>query len=263
MIRVLIADDHAAIRAGLKLIFDNSDGIEVVGEASSGATAIRQARVLQPDVVLMDLRMPDTDGEEATRVLASEGHNILVLTTYDHDEAVFGSVRAGAAGFVLKTAESAELVSAVRRVASDEGALAPEVTRRVLLALSSTEPASESQSVALTRARSVRAIEAGGLTTREHEVLKEIGRGSSNTDIARNLGITVGTTKSHVSRILTKLEIESRTQAALLVRDAGFLPADPVISEDTSQTNWPLPRRSHGVPAAQGMNRCRGDQPRT
>lgn len=227
----LICDDHAAIRAGLKLIFDNSDGIEVVGEASSGATAIRQARALQPDVVLMDLRMPDTDGEEATRVLSAEGHSVLVLTTYDHDEAVFGALRAGAAGFVLKTAESAELVSAVRRVASGQGSLAPEVTRRVLSALSSPKAEDESRPASLTRARSVRTIAAGGLTLREHEVLKEIGRGSSNTDIARNLGITLGTTKSHVSRILTKLGTESRTQAALLVRDAGFIRADPTQTD--------------------------------
>lgn len=211
MIRVLLADDHAAIRAGLRMILDHADGVEVVGEAADGEAAIRNARALEPDVVLMDMRMPGTDGAAATTVLAAEGVRVLVLTTYDEDEVVFAAIRAGADGFLLKTASAPEILEAIRRVAAGEGVVAPQVTRRVLRAVAEQEPP-----------RAGEQVTAAGLTERETEILAEIGRGASNTDIARRLGITLGTTKSHVSRVLMKLDVESRTQAALLARDAGL-----------------------------------------
>ncbi|GGA75875.1 DNA-binding response regulator [Pseudoclavibacter endophyticus] len=228
MTTVLIADDHAAIRAGLRMVLEHADGIEVVGEAADGAVAIRNARALRPDVVLMDVRMPGTDGIEATRELAAAGMAVLVLTSYDGDEAVFGAIRAGAAGFLLKTVEAGDLIEAVRRVAQGEGAIAPSVARRILAAVAGSEvgPSSaDGHRDGAPRgglgAEAAARVASAGLTERELELLGEIGRGASNGAIARRLGITVGTTKSHVSSILAKLGLESRTQAALVARDAG------------------------------------------
>lgn len=212
MIRVLLADDHAAIRAGLRMILEAAGDIEVVGEASDGAVAVRNARALSPDVVLMDMRMPGVDGATATRELAAEGVRVLVLTTYDEDDVVFAAISAGAAGFMLKTSEPSELVDAIRRVAAGQGVVAPEVTGRVLQAVGQRDAPGES-------AEAVRVREAG-LTERELEILAAIGRGASNGDIAGEFHITLGTTKSHVSRILAKLAVDSRTRAALLARDA-------------------------------------------
>lgn len=212
MIRVLLADDHAAIRAGLRMILEAAGDIEVVGEASDGAVAVRNARALSPDVVLMDMRMPGVDGATATRELAAEGVRVLVLTTYDEDDVVFAAISAGAAGFMLKTSEPRELVDAIRRVAAGLGVVAPEVTGRVLQAVGQRDAPGES-------AEAVRVREAG-LTERELEILAAIGRGASNGDIAGEFHITLGTTKSHVSRILAKLAVDSRTRAALLARDA-------------------------------------------
>lgn len=214
MIRVLIADDHAAIRAGLRMILDNADNIEVVAEAADGHAALHNAHALQPDVILMDLQMPNLDGIAATRQLAAAGMNVLVLTTYDHDDYVFGAVRAGAAGFLLKTAEAAEILQAIQRVAAGEGAIAPEISRRIFAAIAN-------DSTTETSPPATGSLQ--DLTEREIEVLTQIGYGSSNKQIARHLGITIGTTKTHVSHILEKLGIDSRTQAALVARDAGLL----------------------------------------
>lgn len=214
MIRVLIADDHAAIRAGLRMILDNADNIEVVAEAADGHAALHNAHALQPDVILMDLQMPNLDGIAATRQLAAAGMNVLVLTTYDHDDYVFGAVRAGAAGFLLKTAEAAEILQAIQRVAAGQGAIAPEVSRRIFAAIAN-------DSTTETSPPATGSLQ--DLTEREIEVLTQIGYGSSNKQIARHLGITIGTTKTHVSHILEKLGIDSRTQAALVARDAGLL----------------------------------------
>jgi len=214
MIRVLIADDHAAIRAGLRMILDNADNIEVVAEAADGHAALHNAHALQPDVILMDLQMPNLDGIAATRQLAAAGMNVLVLTTYDHDDYVFGAVRAGAAGFLLKTAEAAEILQAIQRVAAGQGAIAPEVSRRIFAAIAN-------DSTTETSPPATGSLQ--DLTEREIQVLTQIGYGSSNKQIARHLGITIGTTKTHVSHILEKLGIDSRTQAALVARDAGLL----------------------------------------
>ncbi|MGO2111315.1 MAG: response regulator [Pseudoclavibacter sp.] len=243
MTTVLIADDHAASRSGLRMILEHADDIEVVGEAADGAVAVRNARALRPDVVLMDVRMPGTDGIEATRELAADGVAVLVLTSYDGDDAVFGAIRAGAAGFLLKTVEAPDLLDAVRRVASGEGTIAPGVARRVLAAVAdhdAVRPAATGAAAgpsptggresatahvpASTEPPSTpsRRVADAGLTDRETELLIEIGRGASNSHIATRLGISLGTTKTHVSSILAKLGVESRTQAALLARDAGL-----------------------------------------
>ncbi|WP_435200534.1 response regulator [Janibacter sp. GS2] len=212
-VRVLLADDHAAIRSGLRLMLEQSAEITVVGEASDGAAAVTNATALRPDVVLMDLRMPGVDGIEATRrITQARDADVLVLTTFDLDEYVFGALRAGAAGFLLKTVDSATLVDAVLRVAAGEGVIAPEVTRRLLAeftavpAVCSTPPAMLAE-----------------LTPREHEVLVGLGRGLSNGDLAGQLVISEATVKSHVSRVLAKLECTSRMQAAVLAREAGLV----------------------------------------
>ncbi|SDT30119.1 response regulator [Actinoplanes derwentensis] len=211
MIRVLLADDHAAIRAGMRLMLEQATDIVVVGEAADGAIAVRQAAVLRPDVVLMDIRMPGTDGITATREITTAGFaDVLILTTFDLDEYLFGALRAGAAGFLLKSVEPAALVDAVRRIAAGDGFLAPEVTRRLLTAFAAT-PAGPPAPPVL-----------NGLTQRERDVLAALGRGLSNADLAAALSITEATAKTHVSRVLAKLGCTSRVQAAILAREAGL-----------------------------------------
>jgi DNA-binding NarL/FixJ family response regulator len=211
-IRVVIADDHAAIRAGLRLMLDGADDISVVGEAGDGAVAIRQARALRPDVVLMDVRMPGTDGIAATRAITSAGlGEVLVLTTFDIDEYVFGALRAGAAGFLLKNVEPPALIDAVRRVAAGDGVLAPELTRRVLGAFVSAGPTPDAPRAELAQ-----------LTARERDVLSALGLGLSNVELADRLGISEATAKTHVSRVLAKLGCTSRVQAAIIAKEAGL-----------------------------------------
>jgi DNA-binding NarL/FixJ family response regulator len=209
-IKVLVVDDHAAIRAGLVLILGNAEGIEVVGEAGDGATAIRQAKALRPDVVLMDIRMPGLDGIAATRALHGDGvAQVLVLTTFDLDEYVFAALRAGAAGFLLKSVDAPRLVEAVRLVAAGENVLGPEITRKLIKAYAEApvkaQPAVDSR------------LEQ--LTERELDVLRCLGRGLSNAQIAHELFISGATAKTHVSRILTKLELRSRVQAAIYAQE--------------------------------------------
>ena len=215
-IRVLLADDHAAIRSGLRMMLEGAGEIEVVGEAGDGAAAVANARALRPDVVLMDLRMPGTDGITATGQITEQSlAEVLVLTTYDLDEYVYGALRAGAAGFLLKSVSAANLIDAVRRVAAGEGILAPEVTRRMLDAFAAgpapNEPDEEAPSWL------------AELTAREAEVLTCLGRGLSNAQICAELTISAATTKTHVSRVLAKLDCTSRTQAAILAREAGLV----------------------------------------
>jgi DNA-binding NarL/FixJ family response regulator len=214
-VRVLIADDHGAIRVGLRLILEAA-GIVVVGEAGDGATAVRQAAALAPDVVLMDIRMPGVDGIAATKQIVAGGHGaVLVLTTFDVDDYLFGALRAGAGGFLLKTVEPAALVEAVRRLAVGESVLAPEVTRRLL-----------DQYVRLDRERAEPAVASARLavlTARERDILTLVAEGLSNRQVADRLTISVATAKTHVSRVLGKLGCDSRLQAAMLAREEGLV----------------------------------------
>jgi DNA-binding NarL/FixJ family response regulator len=211
-VKVLVADDHSAIRTGLAIILDSAEGIEVVGEAADGAAAIRQARALRPDVTLMDVRMPGTDGIAATRELIAEGlSEVLVLTTFDLDEYVHAALRAGAAGFLLKSVEAPRLIEAVKLVAAGEGVLAPQVTKRLITAFAATSQAPVPAPRGL-----------GDLTEREREVLGCLGAGLSNAQIGARLYIGETTVKTHVSRVLTKLDLRSRVQAAILAQENGL-----------------------------------------
>jgi DNA-binding NarL/FixJ family response regulator len=216
-VRVLLADDHGAIRAGLRLMLEQAPDVTVVGEAADGAAAVANARALRPDVVLMDVRMPGTDGIEATRRIVAEGLGaVLALTTFDLDEYLFGVLRAGAVGFLLKSVGAAELVDAVRRVAAGDGVLAPEVTRRVLAASVSAPggPAPADATAAPPPGLDL-------LTTREREVLVLLARGRSNQQVADALTVSETTAKTHVSRVLAKLGCRTRLEAAALAHRAG------------------------------------------
>jgi DNA-binding NarL/FixJ family response regulator len=210
-VKVLIADDQALVRSGLRTILEDEPDLEIVGEAVDGLHAVELARRRDADLVLMDIRMPRMDGLEATRVLAAEGVDVLILTTFDLDEYVFGALRAGAAGFLLKDAPPRELVDAIRSVGAGHGLIAPQVTRRLISRFAAISPASE------------RADELDGLSPRERDVLLQIARGRSNAEIAGALGLEESTIKSHVSRLLAKLGCTSRVQAVILAYEIGFV----------------------------------------
>ncbi len=213
MIRVLLADDQELVRSGFRLILELVDGIEVVGEAPDGREAVRLAKELQPDVVLMDVRMPGLDGIEATRRLRQAGVDarVLVLTTFDLDEYVYGAMRAGASGFLLKDAPREQLVTAVRTVARGEALLAPAVTKR-LIERFVDRPAPVETAPALAE-----------LSARELEVLRLVARGLSNAEIANELIIGEATVKTHVARVLRKLGIRDRVQAVVLAYESGVV----------------------------------------
>ena len=213
MIRVLLADDQELVRSGFRLILELVDGIEVVGEAPDGREAVRLAKELQPDVVLMDVRMPELDGIEATRRLrqADVDARVLVLTTFDLDEYVYGAMRAGASGFLLKDAPREQLVTAIRTVARGEALLAPAVTKR-LIERFVDRPSPVETAPALAE-----------LSARELEVLRLVARGLSNTEIANELIIGAATVKTHVTRVLRKLGIRDRVQAVVLAYESGVV----------------------------------------
>lgn len=207
---VVLADDHAAIRAGLRLLLESTGEVRVIGEAADGAAALRQARALKPDVVVMDVRMPRVDGLAATAsVVAETDSAVLVLTTFDLDEYVLGALSAGASGFLLKSAGGDELIRAVLAVAAGDAVLDPKVTRAVIAAIPrpGTEPA---------------AVDLSALTDRERDVLAGLGEGLSNQQIARRLDIGEATVKTHVSRVLMKLGVQSRVQAAVVAAQSGL-----------------------------------------
>jgi DNA-binding NarL/FixJ family response regulator len=213
--RLLIADDQAVFRRGFRVLLEDEADIEVVGEAADGVEAVALARRRAASLVLMDIRMPRMDGLEATRHLAGPGIrdpiDVLVLTTFDLDEYVFGALQAGAAGFLLKDAEPEVIFSAIRTVTSGHGLIAPEVTRRLIARFAEVSPRPERQPVTDT------------LTDREREVLVLVARGHSNAEIADILGLEEATIKKYVSRILAKLDLRSRVQAAILSYEIGLV----------------------------------------
>lgn len=211
--RVLLVDDDALVRAGLRMILSSSEELEVVGEAADGADAVAATQAHRPDVVLMDIRMPGMDGIAATsalRALATPPH-VIVLTTFQADEFVLSAIRAGADGFLLKDTEPAEIIQAVRLVAAGEAMLSPSVTRTLLAHLGNDEAADR---------RRAAAERLASLTDREQEVAMAVGSGASNAEIAASLFMSEATVKAHVSRLLTKLDATNRVQIAILVHDA-------------------------------------------
>ncbi|WP_067968341.1 response regulator [Nocardiopsis trehalosi] len=212
MIRVLIADDEALVRTGLRMILEAAGDLEVAGEAADGAEAVAAVRSLRPDVVLMDVRMPGMNGVAALKAINREPDppKVVMLTTFDLDEYVHGALRARAAGFLLKGSGPRELVAAVRAVADGTAILTPAVTRRLVDARAERRPAA---------ARAAR-DRLARLTARERDVVNGVSRGLANAEIARELAMTETTVKAHVSRSLAKLGLANRVQIALLVRDA-------------------------------------------
>ena len=220
-IGVVIADDQALVRGGFRVLVDTADGMEVLGEASDGAEAVALARKHHPDVVLMDVRMPVQDGIEATRQIKQDNGTaevkVLILTTFDLDEYVYSALRAGASGFLLKDTTPEKLLDAIRVVASDEALLAPTVTRRLIEAFTArAEPAFVAPAALVT------------LTDRERQVLREVARGLSNTEIAERLHMSPATAKTHVSRLLMKLTARDRAQLVVIAYETGLVraPAD-------------------------------------
>ena len=214
MIRVLLVDDDALVRSGLRMMLAGADSLEVVGEAADGREVLAAVDRHRPDVVLMDIRMPQLDGIAATRLLATQpsAPAVIVLTTFDADELVLRALQAGAAGFLLKDTPQAEIVRAIERVHAGDGMLSPAVTRRLIAMVAGTSDAGA-------RAEDERRRLAA-LTPRERDVADAVGRGHGNAEIAATLHLSVPTVKGHVSRLLEKLDVDNRVQIALLVQAA-------------------------------------------
>jgi DNA-binding NarL/FixJ family response regulator len=214
-IRVLIADDEAMVRGGFRMILESEDGIEVVGEADDGEQAVRETERLRPDVVVMDIQMPRKDGVAATREIVShltDPPRVLVVTTFDIDEYVYEALRAGASGFLLKNSPPEELARAIRVLSAGDSLLSPSVTRRLIEDVASRPGTPSAPPRGLAE-----------LTDREHEVLILIARGLSNAEIAERLVVTIGTVKTHVARLLMKLELRDRVQAVVLAYECGVV----------------------------------------
>ncbi|HLB17692.1 MAG TPA: response regulator transcription factor [Gaiellaceae bacterium] len=213
MIRILIADDQELVRTGFRVVLDAEPDLEVIGEADDGLAAIEAAETLRPDVVLMDIRMPNLDGIEATRRIAARAGSprILILTTFDLDHYVYEALRAGASGFLLKDARAAELRQAVRTVASGDSLLSPAITRRLIESYTRRPPPS------------LNPAPLADLTPRELEVLRHLARGLSNSEIAGELVVGDATIKTHVARIFSKLDLHDRAQAVVLAYESGLV----------------------------------------
>ncbi|MGW6508743.1 response regulator [Streptomyces niveus] len=211
-VRVVLADDQPLVRSGLRLVMADHPDLEVVGEAATGAEAVQLVRDTGPDVVVMDIRMPGMDGIEATRLITAgpTSTRVLVLTTFDEDEYVYGALRAGASGFVVKDMALNDILAAIRVVAAGDALIAPGITRRLIADFAGRPPQRSPRPVA-------------GITEREREVLTLIGRGLTNTEIAEDLFITVATAKSHVSRLLTKLGARDRVQLVITAYETGLV----------------------------------------
>ncbi|MDA0161640.1 response regulator transcription factor [Solirubrobacter ginsenosidimutans] len=214
--RILLVDDQELLRMGFRMVLEAQDDFAVVGEASNGAEGVALAKALQPDVILMDVRMPELDGVQATQALVSAGcrARIIILTTFDLDEYAHAALRAGASGFLLKDAQPTDLLSAIRAVASGDAVVAPSTTRRLLATIAHQLPAAEPLDLA-----------ASTLTPREREVLLAVARGLSNAEIADALVLSEATVKTHVGRILAKLELRDRVQIVIYAYDHGLVPA--------------------------------------
>jgi DNA-binding NarL/FixJ family response regulator len=213
--RILLADDQELLRMGFRMVLDAQPDLAVVGEASDGAEAVALAGILEPDVILMDVRMPVMDGVQATRVLVGGGSNahVIILTTFDLDEYAHAALRAGASGFLLKDAQPSDLLSAIRAVASGDAVVAPSTTRRLLATIAHQLPAA--QGAADRRLQH--------LTPRENEVLLAVARGLSNAEIADELVLSEATVKTHVGRVLAKLDLRDRVQIVIYAYDQGLV----------------------------------------
>ena len=216
MIRVLVADDQALVRGSFRLLVDTDPGLQVIGEAATGAEAVEVATRDKPDVLLMDIRMPVMDGIAATRqITASEqtaGVRVLILTTFDLDDYVYAALRAGASGFLLKDTPPADLLTAIRVIAAGDALLAPAITRRLIAEFARRPQPGQQPAATL-----------AGVTDREREVLTLIGRGLSNDEIAQALHVTMATTKTHVSRLLAKLGARDRAQLVIAAYETGLI----------------------------------------
>ena len=216
-IRVLIADDEALVRRGFDLILSSEEDIEVVGQASDGNQAVSEATRLRPDVVLMDVRMPELDGIKATeRIVAAGSGRVLIVTTFGDDEHVYDALRAGAGGFLLKNTQAEQLIEAIRVVAGGEALLSPSITRRLIEEFALRKPNAAPQADKLEEE----------LTPRELDVLRLVAKGLSNTEIAERLVLSEATVKTHLGHVLTKLGLRDRTQAAVLAYESGLVTPD-------------------------------------
>jgi DNA-binding NarL/FixJ family response regulator len=216
-VRVVLADDQPLIRAGLRVLIDQTGDLEVVGEAATGAEAVRLAAGVRPDVMVMDLRMPGVDGIEATRIITarSGATRVLVLTTFDDDDSVYGALRAGASGFLTKDMALEDILGAIRVVAAGDALIAPGVTRRLIREFAGRpDPAPPPASVA-------------GVTDRERQVLALVGQGLSNAEIAAHLVISVATAKAHVAKLLAKLGARDRVQLVIVAYELGYAGVRP------------------------------------
>jgi DNA-binding NarL/FixJ family response regulator len=220
MIRVLLVDDQTLVRQGIQLLLEIEADIQVVGQAVNGREALRLVEALQPDVVLMDVRMPEMDGVAATREISARfpDTGVIILTTFEDDEFVFGGLEAGARGYLLKDISSEEMAEAIRKVAAGDALIQPSITRKVLAEFSRLATAAEKSA-----AKPLQPALVEPLTEREQDVLRALAKGLSNREIARQLVITEGTVKNHVSSLIAKLDVRDRTQAVLKAQELGLI----------------------------------------